>query len=301
MFFVLWVLATVWMFVCFRLFERYQVRTFQAIVANYWVCALLGFSLKSAYFSSHVADSVRWGSWALVLGGLFISTFYLTGLATKHLGLAVVTLASKLSFILPSLLSLWLIPNALASMTLLKWLGLGLGFVAVFCSVYQPKKTDEQGASEHPNGKSSVYNWLLPLLVFVLGGIIDSLLNIANERFFEGQEANPFFVIGIFSVAGLCGSLVLLWQVLKDKKTWLRPQEYLWGALLGIPNYFSVELMLLVLKDYNNNGALVFPIYNLSIIASSACLGAFFFKEKLGKLNLLGLFLAGVTILLMLW
>ncbi|TAF35399.1 MAG: hypothetical protein EAZ57_04945 [Cytophagales bacterium] len=294
--FIVWILLTVWMFVCFRLLERYQARTFQVIVVNYWACCALGFSLHASEFTRYTAGADHWLVWALGLGVMFISTFYLTGLATKALGLSVVTLASKLSFVIPSLLSLFLIPSALAEMTWLKWLGLLLGFVAVFCSVYQPKTKNQT----EPTNSSIPKNWWLPLLVFVMGGLVDAFLNIANERFFVA-ESNPFFVISIFGVSAFLGSTALGIMFYKDPKARPKRQEFLWGALLGIPNYASVEVMLLVLKDFNNNGALVFPVYNLSIIGLSALIGAVFFAERLNAINYLGLALACLTIFLMLF
>ena len=80
-------------------------------------------------------------------------------------------------------------------------------------------------------------------------------------------------------------------------KTKLSRKTLLAGIGLGIPNLFSIYLLVLVLSQ-GIDGSVVFPINNVGILAGSAILGVILFKEKLGITQLSGLALATASILL---
>jgi drug/metabolite transporter (DMT)-like permease len=52
------------------------------------------------------------------------------------------------------------------------------------------------------------------------------------------------------------------------------------------------------LSGFKGDGALVFPVFNISVILIAAIASYFFFKEKLSLINKLGLALAIFAILL---
>lgn len=52
-----------------------------------------------------------------------------------------------------------------------------------------------------------------------------------------------------------------------------------WGALIGIPNYFSARFLLLSLSQIP--ATIVYPVYNIGTIVFVTITGMIFFKERL--------------------
>ena len=95
----------------FRLFPRYDVNTFQAIVFNYPVCFLTGLLLLPAGQSFTIDFSQTWTWLALGLGVGFILTFMLSGASTQRMGITVTSLANNLSLVIPVCFSLFRFPD----------------------------------------------------------------------------------------------------------------------------------------------------------------------------------------------
>jgi uncharacterized membrane protein len=71
------------------------------------------------------------------------------------------------------------------------------------------------------------------------------------------------------------------------------------GIVLGIPNYFSIYFVLLALE--NLGGIYVFPILNIGVVLLSAIISWLFYQEKMSKYNWLGIGLACLSIIIILW
>jgi drug/metabolite transporter (DMT)-like permease len=56
--------------------------------------------------------------------------------------------------------------------------------------------------------------------------------------------------------------------------------------------------MFVVLREFNNNGALVFPVFNISVIIASFLTAIVFFKEKFYWYNFIGLAFAILAIVM---
>jgi uncharacterized membrane protein len=62
--------------------------------------------------------------------------------------------------------------------------------------------------------------------------------------------------------------------------------------MIGIPNYFSIWCLVQVLKDYQGNSSAILPINNMGIVLFSTVAAWIFFRERLSKLNWLGIILS---------
>ena len=90
------------------------------------------------------------------------------------------------------------------------------------------------------------------------------------------------FLFYIFVVAlVLCIALVIC----KKERPGLR--ELLFGAVIGIPNFFSSKFLLLALKDLP--AVVVYPSFSIGTILLTTLVGVIFFKERLQKLQWLAL------------
>lgn len=162
-------------------------------------------------------------------------------------------------------------------------MGVGLALIATYMS---------SAGSSSQRIVGSKFIWLLPVFVFLGNGLIDITINYTNLNFINETNVRVF-PIYIFLSAAVIGGLVLLF---KGERITLRSITA--GVALGIINYFTVFAFLKALGQLDNNGAFVFPIFNTGIVVLSALIGLIVFREKLSKLNKLGIATAVVAIAL---
>ena len=271
-------------FLIFRAFATFRVNTLQAVIINYIVCVITGviYEADAAIFTS-IKPAETWVWISLLLGFLFISSFYLTAFATQRLGISVVSVASKMSLVFPVIFSLFIWKIRLEDMNIFIYTGIVLAVPAVVLS------------SLKNFTNKSYAGWrglMLAILLFFVGGLVDTMINYTNYHFINVSNSRAFPII-VFGAAGSFGILTLL----------VKGKRILWksiagGVLLGIVNYFSLVLVLKTLKIFHDNGALFFPLFNIGIILFSTFLSILIFREKLNKINWAGLFLAVLALLL---
>ena len=150
-------------FVLFKLFPKFHIDTFQAIVVNYFVaffCGCIFFPFKWHDLSS---VSGSWFGYTLSAAILFIGLFLIMGLSAQKNGLSSTSVAVKMSMAL-SVLGMMLFYSE--DTQLLKIAGIILAIFGVIAMSIQ--------ADVKTNVVSST--WML-LVLFVGSGILDFLLN----------------------------------------------------------------------------------------------------------------------------
>jgi len=283
---LLTILANVGIFMAFRSFSQFKINTLPAIVVNYGICVItgmlyVGFDTVSSQFDPGSA----WFISASILGFIFMTTFFLMAHTTQVRGVSVATVASKMSLAIPVVFSLFIFKYAVSSLDTWNYIGIILAFVSIWL-VSRKEKTSE----------SPAFNFrflLLPISVFLLGGLIDTSLNYVNHHYID-EEIEPIYPIFIFSAAFIAGTIICL--IKRVKFGW---KELAGGIYLGVPNYFSIFFQLKALSAFDNNGAIVYPALNIGIIIGSTLLAILLFREKLSKLNYIGVLLALVVIFLL--
>ncbi len=284
---LLCILANVGIFLAFRLFQYYRVNTFQAIVVNYLTCVVTGLLFSGwSNVATVLQGEINWIIWAVVLGGIFIATFYLMARTTQVYSMTVASISSKMSLIIPVLFSLLILGTRSRDYNFLNYLGMAAAIAAILLSSIR-KKSQVQVKS------ATNSFWYLPVLVFLLGGLIDTTLNVVNQQYLSEREEGVFPII-IFGTAGLIGLIIIVFK----GAHFTRP-SVLGGLFLGIVNYFSVYFLLMALRLFENDGAYVYPMINVGIILISAIISAIFFGEKFTRLKTAGLCLAVIAIFLL--
>lgn len=282
---LLTILANVGIFMAFRSFSRFKINTLPAIVVNYGVCVVTGILYVGFdTVSSELDPRSEWFISATILGLIFISTFFLMAHTTQVRGVSVATVASKMSLAIPVVFSLFVFKYAVNSLDIWNYIGILLAFISIWL-VSKKKKSENSG-----------FNFrflLLPLTVFLLGGVIDTSLNYVNHHFID-EHIEPIYPIFIFSSAFITGTIVCV--IKRVKFGW---KELVGGIYLGVPNYFSIFFQLKALSAFDNNGAIVYPALNIGIIIGSTLLAILLFREKLSRLNYIGVLLALVVIFLL--
>ena len=168
LFLIITVILITSLFLIFKWFDVYKVNTFQAIVVNYWICVITG----SLFLDSTILESIEWnwewGKLGFILGIGFIGTFYMMALAAQKVSVSLSSLASKMSLVIPVLISLFLFEGN--EYSLYNYIGLALALIAIALSSIKINKQ-----SQKING---FYYFLIPL-IFICSGTLDSILNLS--------------------------------------------------------------------------------------------------------------------------
>ena len=297
------ILLSVLLLLNFRVFPRYEVNTFQAIVFNYPVCFLTGLLLLPAGQSFTIDFSQTWTWLSLGLGVGFILTFLLSGASTQRMGITVTSLANNLSLVIPVCFSLFVFRTGggTSGFDTLNYLGLVLAVAAVGLSTYKKEPAvSDQDASPSLKPSRLGINVLLPIGVFLLYGATNTMINYMNLHYIPSADKTIQVTLTMVLGAVVAGLIMLIVRVIQGKET-IQAKSLVGALTLGVPNFLSFYTLLLALSAFGSNGAFVYPLYNIGVILLAALLAALFFREQLSTANKIGLGLAVIAIGLISW
>jgi drug/metabolite transporter (DMT)-like permease len=110
------------------------------------------------------------------------------------------------------------------------------------------------------------------------------------------ENKNAYLISGFLSAASI-GSVLLLVQYITGKQKFAF-KNLVAGILIGIPNYFSIWCLVRFLKQSPWQSSASIPVNNMGIVLFSSVVAWLVFKEKLSKVNWLGIVLSLVAIYL---
>lgn len=275
------IVFTSWLILAFKVVERWRADTFQAIVFNYLSCVITGSVVHGSFLNYGQMATRPWFWWAFLMGAVFIGLFNIIGFTTQRIGVAVASVANKLSLVIPFVFSLVLYNE---KNTWLKMTGVAIALIAVVLTCY-PRKP-EQGATKKREG----WLYLLPVILFIGSGLLDTMIKYVEQKYLNNGNQDEYLITA-FSTAALLG-LIALAVKLATGKTKLTYKGVLAGIMIGVPNYFSIWCLLQVLKQYAGNSSAIIPINNMGIVLFSAVVAWLLFKEKLSVINWIGILLA---------
>jgi drug/metabolite transporter (DMT)-like permease len=226
----------------------------------------------------------NWFYYTLALGALFIIVFNLMAITTQHSGLSVVAVATKMALVIPIAFGLWYYKEPLGPFK-------AAGIVFALIAVYLVSVKKDSGIILQKR------NLVLPLLVFLGSGLIDTSLNFLQNDFITNKSLIPLFSSTIFMTAGIIGITVLMAQKIKGVLI-LEFKNVVAGIVLGIPNYFSIYFLVKALRSDLFDSSDIFTINNVTIVIISTLLGIVFFRERLSMKNWIGIILAIISIAL---
>lgn len=273
------IVFTSWLTLAFKVVQRWRADTFQAIVFNYITCVITGSFVHGSALNYAEITHKPWFGWACVMGTVFISLFYLIGATTQRIGVAVASVANKLSLVIPFIFSVILYHEGI---TAFKIAGIAVALAAVVLTCY-PRKQEEG----HVRDK---WLYFLPVIVFIGSGLLDTMIKYVEQKYLNPSNQDEYLITA-FSTAATLGTVTLITKLLTGK-TRLTYKSVLSGIMIGVPNYFSIWCLLQVLKLYAGNSSAIIPINNMGIVLFSAVMAWLMFKERLSVINWLGILLA---------
>lgn len=276
------IITSSFIFVIFKLFEKYQIDTFQAIVYNYVAALICGLTFFGHEWNPLALEEPSWIPGVILCALLFISLFVLMGISSQKNGIAATSVAVKMSMALSVGAMLFLYKEPLSA---LKIAGIILAITGVILvSIEQPKEST-----------SKKYVWMLAVL-FTGSALLDVALNY-SQHFLLGALSPSLFSAFGFGLAGLFGSVILGIRF-RNKTTIFSPRHVIAGIILGIPNFFSIYLLLLAYETAPISDSSIVTIINISVVCLSTIFGYFLFKEKLSPRKWLGISAAILAIIL---
>jgi len=204
-------------------------------------------------------------------------------ITTQRSGLSVVSVATKMSVVIPIIFGLLYYHEHLG---IFKTIGIVLALFAVYLSSIKNK----HGITIRRQ------NLLFPALVFIGSGIIDTGIKYIEEGFVAPEDV-ALFSSTLFLSAGCMGLVILAVKKLMGTLQF-EAKSIVGGIALGIPNFFTVFFLVLALRSDLLESSGIFVVNNIGVVASSTLAGIVLFKEKLIPKNWIGFVLAIISILL---
>lgn len=277
------ILSSTVIFITFKVTERFKTNLVNLITINYLAAAILGFSFNRQSFSISGLFSSDWILYALIIGVSYILMFFLMGYSVRKSGMAVTTIAGKLSMVIPILFSVMYFGEKVNT---LKIAGLTLAIAAVLLTSYRPV------------GKAkNMVLIALPLAIFVGTGMTDSLVKYA-QSYHVSNRISLLFSSVVFLSALISGLLFILLKSKSSSKTITLP-ELIGGVVLGIANFGSLYFFILTLNNSKLDSSIVFGLNNMCIVLFSILIGWTLFKEKFSNTNFAGVIMAFIAILIL--
>lgn len=265
------VLCSVAVSVLLKILRQKDIDIRQTIVAGYPVAFLLTWVLLKPDVSNMSALSDAWGI-IIALGILLPAVFVILGHTISVVGMVATDAAQRLSLIIPIAAAFLLFGEVITSARIF---GLLLGFLALGALVYRPQDT-----SVHTQARRAPL-WLFG--VWLGYGVIDIL-------FKQVAKQGAAFPLTLFVTFGLAGVLLLVY-LLVMRVRW-QGNAIGAGLLLGALNMGNIYAYVRAHQVLSDSPSIVFTGMNVGVIALATLIGVGVFKERLNRVNMVGLLLA---------
>ena len=282
---VLAVVSSVLISVLMRVSEKSVKNPMLLFVANYFVCILISI----AYMGQITVDlhAPKIGT-ALVLGIcsgiLYLLGFVLLQYNIRKNGVVLSSTFMRLGVLVPTAMAVLVFHEKPDVTQLLGFLVAVAAILVMNLKMGEAKDQSEKAAdsTELSTEKKKVPGIVWLIILLLTGGFTDSLANVYDKA--GNPDLKNQYLLFIFFVAFVCSVIGALLQVKKQKTNYM---DFVWGFLIGIPNYYSARFLLLSLGQLP--AILVYPAFNVATILVVTIIGVIGFKEKLEKNKVIAL------------
>ncbi len=271
MYLILAILSSAMVSIVMRLTKKRVQNETSLLAVNYLTCVVIAGAYMG--FSNALPKGAGSGtalSLGAVTGALYLLGFLLLQWNVGKNGVVLSSTFMKLGLLAPiafSILFFGELPTAFQA----------VGFVLAIAAVLLINGN---------KGAAAKSRWALILLLLTCG--TGDFMSKVYEAL-GPKELNDQFLFYTFVFALiLCAVLVIV----KREKPGLR--EILWGAALGLPNYFSARFILGALGEMP--AVIVYPTFSVATMVVLTLAGVVFFKEKLSRREWMGVLLILVAL-----
>lgn len=279
---VLAILMSTAVMVVFRMFTRYKISNMQAIAVNYVIAAWASYAVQDSSLTPAELPQQSWFVMAVIIGVFFIIGFNLFALSSQKAGVAITGVSSRISVIIPAAFGLLFLNEEI---TVLKISGILLVLIA-FYLIFKRDKSIEVDTRY----------LLFPIMLFIVNGANDTMMSFSEKTYLKQDNDHILlFLAVIFATSLVFAFGIVAYNIITGKRK-LALKNVWAGIILGLLNFGSTYYFLKAISVFEVS--VVVPIQNVSIVSLSALTGYLAFRERLRKLNWVGIAIAIVAILL---
>ena len=167
----------------------------------------------------------------------------------------------------------------------------GIGILAAILAIIL---VNLPSSSDQLNIANKKYLWL-PIVTMIMSGVIEIILLMVEV---EGKLGNDgiLFTSSSFAMAGVFGLLFAGFRMI-TQGTRFTKQDVIGGIILGVPNFFTIYLLVLLLTK-GWDGSVLFPINSVGMLALTVVVSVLLFGEKVDLKKGLGLVFSILAIVL---
>jgi drug/metabolite transporter (DMT)-like permease len=263
--------------VLLKLAKRYKIHVLQAVMWNYMTAIILSY----IFFRPELKDIIAVPSaLAISIGMLLPVLFLILAASVRNIGIVKSDIAQRLSLFIPILASLFLFGENFGG---LKIAGLTVGFAAIILTLFRKSAV-----------KTETGSYVYPILVFIGFGLIDVMF---KELALNKSIPYTTTLLVIFCISFIIAALILGYIILVKKKK-IELINFLCGIILGCFNFGNILFYMKAHRAMAANPSTVFAAMNMGVIILGSIIGIILFKEKVSKLNYIGIAMALIAILL---
>lgn len=276
LFLILSIICSVTVGVIFKVARKYTISHTQIVAWNYVFAGTLCYLSFSPDLNT-VESTAPWWLY-ITIGVLLPSIFLFLAASIKHMGIVKTDAAQRLSLFIP-ILAAWLLFKE--EFNMLKISAFVLAIPALLLILTK-------------NTENTKNKWGYPAVVLIGFGIIDILFKQIATYTSLPYTTSLFVILGI----AMCIMFTVVAYEVIFKKVTLNIHNILFGGLVGIFNFGNILFYLKAHQEFSKNPSTVFAGMNMGVIIIGSLVGVLIFKEKLSKMNFIGLFLALIAIVL---
>jgi drug/metabolite transporter (DMT)-like permease len=276
LFLILSIICSVTVGVIFKVARKYTISHTQIVAWNYVFAGTLCYLSFSPDLNT-VESTAPWWLY-ITIGILLPSIFLFLAASIKHMGIVKTDAAQRLSLFIP-ILAAWLLFKE--EFNMLKISAFVLAIPALLLILTK-------------NTENTKNKWGYPAVVLIGFGVIDILFKQIATYTSLPYTTSLFVILGI----AMCIMFTVVAYEVIFKKVTLNIHNILFGGLVGIFNFGNILFYLKAHQEFSKNPSTVFAGMNMGVIIIGSLVGVLIFKEKLSKMNFIGLFLALIAIVL---
>ncbi len=276
------VFCSVTVSVILKLARQYQVDTTQLIAWNYPMtvgCTWLFLRPQMSIELLRGAPIWQYAALAVLLPGIFFAL----SASIRYAGIVRTEVAQRLSLFIALIAAFWLFNESPQAG---KLIGVAVGVGGILCSIGWHQGKNQYGRNHR--------TWLFPLVVFFGYGVIDILFKQIAQH--TGVPYTTSMLV-VFCLAMLIAFAFLVYHLTVAHKKF-SVHAIFWGVVLGGFNFANILFYMKAHRALPDNPSIVFTGMNVGVIALGALVGIYLFREKLSKVNKIGIILAVISVLI---
>lgn len=306
---ILAIIASSLVSIMMRVGEGRAKNNISMLSVNYFICMIL-----SAFYTGagNLFQTGEGLSTAISLGAIngffYILSLVLFQNSVKQNGVVLSSIFMKLGIMMPLIISIVLFKEM---PTGVQMIGFVIAIAAIVLINLKDKSAKDSSGkiadslertedalesikynSGEVKKKTKKKDWAkIGLILVLLGcGTADGMSKIYQELGTDRFE--ELFLVLTFVVAFILSILLVIIKKQKFTKA-----EFLYGALLGVPNYYSARFLLKALGEIP--AVVVYPTFSIGTIAVITLTGVIAFKEKITKLQMFAIGLIAIAVVLL--